>query len=146
MAIAIKPLLALGSNSHKCADTFVNWYKMFYSALRCKQKNVETMTGAELRQAIANKWDYSYDVQLRKTQGKIFLQVMWRYQEQQSFSMNEAEFIQHLDTIASYLSDWGVVEQVQKFIEITKERPRLGKAVSIPLQIGERSLEWLIGN
>ncbi|MFN5765325.1 MAG: DUF3067 family protein [Pseudanabaena sp.] len=48
--------------------------------------------------------------------------------------------------IASYLSDWAVVDQVQKFIEVTKERPRLGKAVSIPLQIGERSLEWLIGN
>ena len=102
------------------------------------------MTGAELCQEIANKWDFSYDVQLRKTQGKIFLQVMWRYQEQQSFSMNKAEFIQHLDEIASYLSDWGVVEQVQTFIQTTKERPRLGKAVSIPLQIGERSLEWLV--
>jgi hypothetical protein len=61
------------------------------------------MTGSELRQAIATKWEYSYDVQLRKTQGKIFLQVMWRYQEQQSFSMGEAEFIQHLDAIAAYL-------------------------------------------
>jgi hypothetical protein len=102
------------------------------------------MTGSELRQTIDNKWDYSYDVQLRKTQGKIFLQVMWRYQEQQSFSMGEQEFITHLDAIASYLSDWGVVEQVQKFIATTKEKPRLGKAVSIPLQIGERSLEWLV--
>ncbi len=102
------------------------------------------MTGSELRQAIVNKWDFSYDVQLRKTQGKIFLQVMWRYQEQQSFSMSESDFIQHLDAIASYLSDWSVVEQVQKFIETTKERPRLGKAVSIPLQIGDRSLEWLV--
>ncbi|PZU96175.1 MAG: DUF3067 domain-containing protein [Pseudanabaena sp.] len=104
------------------------------------------MTGIELRQAIADKWDFSYDVQLRKTQGKIFLQVMWKYQEQQSFSMNEQEFIEHLNVIASYLSDWGVVEQVQKFIETTKEKPRLGKAVSIPLQIGERSLEWLLDN
>lgn len=102
------------------------------------------MTGIQLRQAIADKWNYSYDVQLRKTQGKIFLQVMWRYQEQQSFSMNEVEFLQHLDTIASYLNDWGVVDQVQTFIANTKERPRLGKAVSIPLQIGERSLEWLV--
>ncbi len=102
------------------------------------------MTGEQLRQAIANKWDFSYDVQLRKTQGKIFLQVMWRYQEQKSFEMNEADFVQHLDAIASYLSDWGVVDQVQKFIETTKDRPRLGKAVSIPLQIGERSLEWLM--
>ena len=109
-------------------------------------KNTESMTGIELRQAIANKWDFSYDVQLRKTQGKIFLQVMWKYQEQQSFSMSELEFIEHLNVIASYLSDWGVVEQVKKFIETTKERPRLGKAVSIPLQIGERSLEWLLDN
>lgn len=102
------------------------------------------MTGIELRQAIADKWDFSYDVQLRKTQGKIFLQIMWRYQEQQSFSMSEQEFIEHLNVIATYLNDWGVVEQVKKFIETTKERPRLGKAVSIPLQIGERSLEWLL--
>ncbi|MCA6589409.1 MAG: DUF3067 family protein [Pseudanabaena sp. M090S1SP1A06QC] len=102
------------------------------------------MTGKQLRQVIADKWNFSYDVQLRKTQGKIFLQVMWRYQEQQSFSMNDVEFMQHLDTIASYLSDWGVVEQVQTFIANTKERPRLGKAVSIPLQIGDRSLEWLV--
>ena len=104
------------------------------------------MTGAELRQTIINKWQYSYDVQLRKTKDRIFLQVMWRYQEQQSFSMNELEFVEHLDVIAAYLSDWGVVEQVQKFIETTKERPRLGKAVSIPLQIGERSLEWMLGS
>ncbi len=102
------------------------------------------MTGKQLRQAIADKWNFSYDVQLRKTQGKIFLQVMWRYQEQQSFSMNDVEFMQHLDTVASYLSDWGVVDQVQTFIANTKERPRLGKAVSIPLQIGDRSLEWLV--
>jgi hypothetical protein len=104
------------------------------------------MTGTELRQAILNKWQYSYDVQLRNVRGKIFMQVMWRYQEQQSFSMNELEFIQHLDRIASYLSDWGVVEQVKRFIETTDERPRIGKAVSIPLQIGERSLEWIIGS
>lgn len=102
------------------------------------------MTGAELRQAIANKWQYSYDVQLRNIRGKIFLQVMWRYQEQQSFVMNALEFEQHLDRIASYLGDWGVVEQVKQFIASTDERPRVGKAVSIPLQIGERSLEWII--
>ena len=102
------------------------------------------MTGAELRKAIADKWQYSYDVQLRNIRGKIFLQVMWRYQEQQSFVMNTLEFEQHLDRIASYLGDWGVVEQVKQFIANTDERPRVGKAVSIPLQIGQRSLEWII--
>ena len=43
------------------------------------------MTGKQLRQAIADKWNFSYDVQLRKTQGKIFLQVMWRIKNSSPF-------------------------------------------------------------
>jgi hypothetical protein len=36
------------------------------------------MTGQELRKLLLDKWGYSYDVQIRRTQGKIFLQVMWK--------------------------------------------------------------------
>ncbi len=102
------------------------------------------MTGEELRQIILAKWGYSYDVQLRRIEGRILAQIMWRYQEQVSFPLSEADYLQHLDHVAAYLNDWGVVEQVQDFIQATKARPRLGKVVSIPLQLGERSLEWLV--
>jgi Domain of unknown function (DUF3067) len=102
------------------------------------------MTGQELREIITTKWDYSYDIQLRKTPGKIFLQVMWKYQEQVSFPLTEAEYLAHLDTIGSYLAAMGGVEQVRKFIEKTTERPRLGKAVSILLDLGDRTSEWIL--
>jgi hypothetical protein len=102
------------------------------------------MTGQELRQIIQEKWGYSYDVQLRRIEGKILAQIMWRYQEQVSFPLSEADYLQHLERVAAYLNDWGVVGQVRDFIQTTKARPRLGKAVSIPLQLGERSLEWLV--
>lgn len=102
------------------------------------------MTGQELREIIATKWDCSYDVQLKKTPGKIFLQVMWKYQEQVSFPLSEAEYLSHLDTVGSYLAAMGAVEQVQKFIETTTERPRLGKAVSILLNLGDRTSEWIL--
>jgi Domain of unknown function (DUF3067) len=102
------------------------------------------MTGQELRQLLVEKWGYSYDVQLRRTQGKIFLQVMWKYLEQASFPLSEVEYEQHLDSIASYLDGFGGATQVQKFIQETRERPRLGKAVSIPLDLGERASEWLV--
>jgi Domain of unknown function (DUF3067) len=102
------------------------------------------MTGQELREIIVTKWDYSYDVQMRKTPGKIFLQVMWKYQEQASFPLSEAEYLAHLDTIGSYLAAMGCVGQVQKFIEQTNERPRLGKAVSILLDLGDRTSEWIL--
>jgi hypothetical protein len=33
---------------------------------------------------------------------------------------------------------------VETFIAQTRDRPRLGKAVSIPLDLGERASEWLL--
>lgn len=102
------------------------------------------MTGSELREIIVAKWGYSYDVQMRKTPGKIFLQVMWKYQEQASFPLSEADYLAHLDTVGSYLAAMGSAEQVKQFIENTNEKPRLGKAVSILLDLGDRASEWLL--
>lgn len=102
------------------------------------------MTGQDLRQLLLNKWGRSYDVQLRRTQGKVFLLVMWKYLEQASFPLTEVEYQAHLEMIASYLHAFGGTAQVQTFIEQTRDRPRLGKAVSIPLDLGERASEWLL--
>ncbi len=102
------------------------------------------MTGQDLHQLIIEKWGYSYDIQLRKQPRKIFFQVMWRYLEQTSFPMSEADYLAHLDEVAAYLNAWGAVDQVQSFVEQTSERPRLGKAVSMPLDLGSRASEWLL--
>jgi hypothetical protein len=102
------------------------------------------MTGQELRQIFLDKWGRSYDVQLRRTQGKLFLQVMWKYLEQASFPLNENEYLEHLDSITNYLDGMGGTKQVQVFIQETRERPRLGKALSVPLDLGERTSEWIL--
>jgi Domain of unknown function (DUF3067) len=102
------------------------------------------MTGQDLRQLLLDKWGYSYDVQLRRTQSKIFLQVMWKYVEQASFPLSETQYQEHLNEIATYLDAFGGSAQVQTFIQKTREKPRLGKAVSIPLDLGERSSEWIV--
>lgn len=102
------------------------------------------MTGEELHQLLLMKWGRSFDVQMRRVQNKVFLQVMWKYLEQASFPMTEAEYLDHLNTIANYITGLGGSAQVQQFIEQTKERPRLGKAVSIPIDLGERASEWIL--
>ncbi len=102
------------------------------------------MTGADLRQLIIGKWTYSYDVQLRKLTSRVYLQVMWRYLEQVSFPLSEEEYLAHLDSIAAHLNAMGGAQQVIDFIAITKEKPRLGKAISIPLDLGDRTSEWII--
>jgi len=102
------------------------------------------MTGPELQQLLIQKWGRSYDVQLRRTKGKIFVQVMWKYLEQVSFPLSESEYLAHLNAIADYVNAWNSEEQIKCFLQKTKERPRLGKAVSIPLELGERATEWIL--
>lgn len=102
------------------------------------------MTGQELRELLLNKWGRSYDVQLRRVKGKIFVQVMWKYLEQASFPLSESEYMAHLNAIADYLQAWGSISQVENYLATTRENPRLGKAVNIPLDLGERTSEWIL--
>ena len=102
------------------------------------------MTGEQLHELLLAKWGYSYDMQLRKIKGKIYVQVMWKYLEQASFPLSESQYIENLNAIANYINGWNGVEQFQSYIEQTKERPRLGKAVSIQLDLGERGSEWIL--
>ncbi len=104
------------------------------------------MTGQDLQQLLVHKWGRSYDVQFRRVQGKVFLQIMWKYLGQASFPMTEAQYLDRLNTAADYLLAWGTVDQVRSFIEQTRDRPRLGKAVNIPLDLGERASEWMLGD
>ena len=77
--------------------------------------------------------------------GKLFVQVMWRYLEQASFPMTPQEYQEHLEAVATYLQGWGAFAQVMEVIQSTRERPRLGKAISIPIELGERASEWMVG-
>ncbi|HEY9887195.1 MAG TPA: DUF3067 family protein [Candidatus Obscuribacterales bacterium] len=115
------------------------YYKMLMPPL-----GMGSMTGLELHELIVAKWGYSFDVQFRRLQDQIFFQVMWRYLEQASFPLSEDEYLAHLNEVATYLVGWGQADYVRQTIAETRERPRLGKAVSIPLDLGERSSEWLL--
>lgn len=97
-----------------------------------------------MHQLLLEKWGYSFDIQLRRVQDKVFVQVMWKYLEQASFPMSETEYMAHLEAIADYLNAWGGTGQVRAFIKQTRDRPRLGKAVSIPIDLGERASEWIL--
>ncbi len=105
------------------------------------------MTGTELRQLLLEKWGRSYDLQLRRVGERILLLVMWKFLEQSSFPLSEQEYIQHLDGIAAHLQAWGVSERVAHEILACQQGPRLGKAVTIRLNLsglGERASEWLL--
>eukprot|EP00879_Flechtneria_rotunda_P011782 GHRR01012309.1.p1 GENE.GHRR01012309.1~~GHRR01012309.1.p1 ORF type:complete len:198 (+),score=88.10 GHRR01012309.1:155-748(+) len=94
------------------------------------------------------KYGRSYDVSLvqRKYLGKVFvaLNIMWKYMEQQSFGYTEEQYMQRLEYVAAALVSWGAVRSVQSQLTATKERPRVGKAVSIMLNVPEeKAKQWI---
>lgn len=92
------------------------------------------MTGAQLRELLVRKWGRSYDVQILRRGERRFFQVMWRYLEQGSFELSEAEYDARLERVSYYLTEWEVSTQVEEFLARTREKPRIGRAVSFPLR------------
>eukprot|EP00271_Cylindrocystis_brebissonii_P010233 TRINITY_DN26368_c0_g1_i1.p1 TRINITY_DN26368_c0_g1~~TRINITY_DN26368_c0_g1_i1.p1 ORF type:complete len:212 (-),score=29.52 TRINITY_DN26368_c0_g1_i1:145-780(-) len=112
--------------------------------------NDAAFRGRDLAMLIRQKYGKSYDVQLirKEFMGRqlLAMNVMWKYREQKSFPLTEEEYMYHLDGIADNLRIWGAVSTVRSSLEKTKERPRIGKAVSIMLDVddnGGRAREWI---
>ncbi|MCL7031636.1 hypothetical protein MKW94_027647 [Papaver nudicaule] len=107
-------------------------------------------SGIDLATLIRNKYGRSYDVQLIKKEfmgrNLLALNVMWKYVEQRSFPLTEEEYILRLDDVANSLKCWGAVSHIRNSLAKTKERPRMGKAVSIFIDMDEsggRANEWI---
>ncbi|CAL5333425.1 unnamed protein product [Camellia sinensis] len=107
-------------------------------------------SGIDLATLIRNKYGRSYDVQLIKKEfmgrNLLALNVMWKYMEQRSFPLTEEEYLLRLDDVANTLKCWGAVSHIRNSLAKLKERPRIGKAVSIFIDMDEsggRANEWI---
>ncbi|CAJ1933783.1 unnamed protein product [Sphenostylis stenocarpa] len=113
-------------------------------------KDDSTFSGFDLATLIRNKYGRSYDVQLIKKEfmgrNLLAMNVMWKYMEQRSFPLTEEEYILRLDDVANTLKCWGAVSHIRNSLQKSKERPRIGKAVSIFIDMdesGARANEWI---
>ena len=58
------------------------------------------------------RWQVSYDLQLVQRRGRVYLQVMWAYLEQQSFPLGEEGYRAKLEELVGLLNGLGVAGQV----------------------------------
>jgi hypothetical protein len=95
---------------------------------------------------LRSRWQASYDLQLVQRRGRLYLQVMWAYLEQQSFPLDAAGYEARLRELVEVLNNLQVAEQVREWLSTTKDRPRLGKAMSLALEPAAdgRSSEFLL--
>lgn len=110
--------------------------------------------GRELLNLIIKKWGVAYDIQLRKTKPfgngseNIYVNVMWRYFGQQSFPMNEREYLEHLEAIGRYVTSLNMVTEFKSKISESKKRPNayFGYAVPIPLNVDPKTADRFFEN
>ena len=105
----------------------------------------DPLSSEEVLALLRSRWQASYDLQLVHRRGRLYLQVMWAYLEQQSFPLSEADYLERIETLVGNLNGLGVAQQVREWLTSTRDRPRLGRAMTLALVLPEgRSSEFLL--
>jgi hypothetical protein len=103
------------------------------------------LSAQEVWDLLQARWQVSYDLQLVQRRGRLYLQVMWAYLEQQSFPLTEEGYRSKLEELVALLNGLGVADQVRTWLGTTPDKPRLGKAMGLALEIpAGRASEFLL--
>lgn len=99
----------------------------------------------ELLSLLRQRWQVTNGLQLVQRNGRLYFQVLWHHLEQQSFPLSPAEYQQAVEEIVATLNGLGVGDQVRQWLLSTRDRPRLGRALSLPLELpAGRASEFLL--
>ena len=98
----------------------------------------------EVMACLRQRWRATYDLQLVVRRRRLYLQVMWAYLEQQSFPMDLEAYRQHLGEVLDVVNRLGLAGEVRQWITTTRDKPRLGKALSLQLRAEGPAAENLL--
>lgn len=103
------------------------------------------LSAAELIHLLRQRWRVSYDMRLVQRQGRLYFQVMWGHLEQQSFPLSPEVYGEKVAEVAATLNELGAADQVRRWLATTRDKPRMGKALSLALAITPaRAVEFLL--
>ena len=98
----------------------------------------------ELISCLRQRWRATYDLQLVVRRRRLYLQVMWAFLEQQSFPMDESAYREHLAEVLDVVNRLGLAGDVRQWLAQTRDKPRLGKALSLQLEAKGPQAESLL--
>ena len=98
----------------------------------------------EIMHYLIHRWGKKYDFRLFKRGKYLYFQMMWGFLGQESFPLNEKEYKKSIADKIEILNRCGYSDEVRVWLKNVNSRPRLGRAVSLQLNINERTKEFLI--
>ena len=105
---------------------------------------MEPLEVDEIIYYLIQRWGKKYDFRLFKRGKYLYFQMMWGFLGQKSFPLNEDDYKKAIADKLEILNRCGYSDQVREWIKKVNSRPRLGRAVSLQLEINERMKEFLI--
>ena len=89
------------------------------------------------------RWGRKYDFRLFRRGKFVYFQMMWGFLGQESFPLSEDEYKKSIADKIEILNRGGYSEEVREWLKKVNARPRLGRAVSLQLNINEKMKEFL---
>ena len=93
---------------------------------------------------LIHRWGRKYDFRLFKRGKYLYFQMMWGFLGQESFPLNEVQYKKSIADKIEILNRCGYSDQVRDWLKQVNAKPRLGRAVSLQLNINEKMREFLI--
>ncbi len=98
----------------------------------------------EVIKSIRNRWGVTYELRLRIKDKSLYLQMMWGYLEQQSFPLNDHDYREKLEEVLEVVNRIDKTSEVRFWLLNVKGKPRLGRALSLPLRGDARLGEFVL--
>ena len=98
----------------------------------------------EVLGCLRKRWGVTYDLKLLIKRDRIYLQMMWGFLEQQSFPLDEDAFRENLNRILEIINRAGQSDFVRHWLENVQAKPRLGRAITLPLPMDQRMGEFVL--
>ena len=89
------------------------------------------------------RWGKKYDFRLFRRGKFVYFQMMWGFLEQESFPLSEVEYKKSIADKIEILNRCGYSDEVREWLKKVNAKPRLGRAVSLQLNLNEKMKEFL---
>jgi len=98
----------------------------------------------EVMRFLQKRWGVTYELKLLVKGKSLFLQIMWGFLEQQSFPLSEEKYREELAKIIDVINRLDQASEVRVWLLLQESKPRLGRALSLPLREAEGLEEFLL--
>ena len=90
-----------------------------------------------------HRWGKKSDFSLFRRGKFVYFQMMWGFLGQESFPLNEDEYKKSIADKSEILNRCGYSEEVREWLKKVNAKPRLGRAVSLQLNLNEKMKGFL---